>query len=99
MFVKSLSIQNYRTLENIQLSFSEYYTAISGKNNAGKSNIIRAIRCMLGDNFRIRLFGEGILGGGIEWKDDITSWVKDKDAELKITITFIHTKHKFSTNK
>lgn len=43
---------------------------------------------MLGDNFRIRLFGEGILGGGIEWKDDITSWVKDKDAELKITITF-----------
>lgn len=44
MIIKKLNVQNYRTLENVEVEFKGYYTAISGKNNAGKSNIIRVIR-------------------------------------------------------
>lgn len=42
MFIKSLEASNFRTLENFNVVFNGYYTAISGKNNAGKSNILRA---------------------------------------------------------
>lgn len=47
MFIKSLEASNFRTLENFNVVFNGYYTAISGKNNAGKSNILRAIRTIV----------------------------------------------------
>lgn len=43
MFLKKITTTNYRTLCDFSLEFSDYYTAICGKNNAGKSNVIRAI--------------------------------------------------------
>lgn len=35
MIIKKIVAKNYRTLEDVELKFSGYYTAISGKNNAG----------------------------------------------------------------
>lgn len=33
MIIKKIVAKNYRTLEDVELKFSGYYTAISGKNN------------------------------------------------------------------
>jgi predicted ATP-dependent endonuclease of OLD family len=41
-----LKIENYRSIEILELDFPSYYTAICGKNNSGKTNIVRAIRCV-----------------------------------------------------
>lgn len=89
MIIKQIKIQNYRTLENIEVSFNGYYTAISGKNNAGKSNIIRAIRGALNQGMRFRIRGGSYFGvEGFDWNDDITSWKKDtkENITLKLTI-------------
>ena len=89
MIIKQIKIQNYRTLENIEVSFHGYYTAISGKNNAGKSNIIRAIRGALNQGMRFRIRGGSYFGvEGFDWNDDITSWKKDtkENITLKLTI-------------
>ena len=50
MYLSRLVIRNYRSIENLDLKFSRGKNIIVGKNNAGKSNIIRAIDVVLGEN-------------------------------------------------
>jgi len=71
--MKLISIQakNYRTLQDIRLSFSKSYCTVSGQNNAGKSSVIRLLSAL----FR--------RGGDYPWdesrfdyKEDRTQWLK-----------------------
>ncbi len=43
MKIKELQLKNYRSFEDCKIEFEDYYTAICGKNNSGKSNILRAV--------------------------------------------------------
>lgn len=43
MKIRSINIKNFRSIENTVIEFEDYYTAICGKNNSGKSNILRVI--------------------------------------------------------
>lgn len=89
MIIKKIIATNYRTLENVELNFNGFYTAISGKNNAGKSNVIRAIRGILNPGMRLRLRGGSIFSvENFDWKDDITSWKKDSKEDISIKLTF-----------
>ena len=49
MRIESVEIRNYRTFDQCEVSFPDYYTALSGKNNAGKSNLLRVIRAFFFD--------------------------------------------------
>ena len=87
MIIKRFSARNYRTLENVQIDLYGYYTAISGKNNAGKSNIIRALRTVLNPLPRLRFRGTAIFGNsGMDWKDEVTSWKKDSKEDIYVCI-------------
>ena len=44
--IKSLVIENYRSIEHIQFSFEDM-VAFVGPNNSGKTNILRAINWFL----------------------------------------------------
>lgn len=48
MRIKKLHLKNYRTFEDLEIKFPDFYTAICGQNDAGKSNIIRALELLLG---------------------------------------------------
>ncbi len=48
MRIKKLNLKNYRTFEDLEIEFPDFYTAICGQNDAGKSNIIRALQLLLG---------------------------------------------------
>jgi putative ATP-dependent endonuclease of the OLD family len=41
--IKDIRLINFRSFEDCLVEFEDFYTAICGKNNSGKSNIIRAI--------------------------------------------------------
>ncbi|MHA8075765.1 ATP-dependent nuclease [Aquirufa sp. TARAVU-A1A] len=43
MKIKDIHLKNFRSFEDCKIEFHDYYAAICGKNNSGKSNIIRAI--------------------------------------------------------
>lgn len=43
MKIRELYLKNYRSFEDCTIQFEDYYTAICGKNNSGKSNILRAV--------------------------------------------------------
>lgn len=49
MHLSKLIISNYRSIREISLSFDKGKNIIVGKNNAGKSNILKAIDLILGD--------------------------------------------------
>lgn len=46
MKIENLEIKNFRTLENVTLNFDGYFASISGKNNAGKTSVIKCIRSL-----------------------------------------------------
>jgi predicted ATP-dependent endonuclease of OLD family len=73
MKVESVSVQNYRTLEDIKIEFSGYYTAISGQNNAGKTTLIKVLRETFKDHLRDRFsFGRDEER---TYQEDKTQWV------------------------
>lgn len=81
-------VQNYRTLENVEVKFHGYYTAISGQNNGGKTSLIRAIRNTFKDNARDVYFYR--KREGVTYRDDKTQWTKgDKEIvfDYEITVT------------
>lgn len=85
MRILKIKALNYRSLENIEINFNEYYNAISGKNNCGKSNIIKTILSFL--TYDLRLFSSSSTGS-INFNSDYPSWkIKDKQKEsIKIEI-------------
>ena len=50
MYLSRLIIQNYRSIEMLNIIFAKGKNVIVGKNNSGKSNIISAINLVLGEN-------------------------------------------------
>lgn len=49
MYLSRVIIQNYRSIDFLNLEFSKGKNVIVGKNNSGKSNIISAINLVLGE--------------------------------------------------
>jgi len=49
MYLSRLYIENYRSIKKLDLKFGKGKNIIVGKNNSGKSNIIRAIDLILGE--------------------------------------------------
>ena len=50
MYLSKVIINNYRSIKELSLKFEKGKNIIVGKNNSGKSNIIRAIDLILGEN-------------------------------------------------
>lgn len=62
MIIKRLKTKNYRSLEDLEINFNPYYNALSGKNNSGKSNVIRALLTFLTYDFRfLREYSENVI--------------------------------------
>lgn len=84
MKITKLEINNYRTFEDVQIDFDDYYSAICGQNDAGKSNIVRALRAVLReDNIygRARRHSISALRDYPRWKD-----TKENDKEVSVSI-------------
>lgn len=50
MYISRVIIKNYRSIKSLTLSFNSGKNVIVGKNNSGKSNIIKAIDIVLGES-------------------------------------------------
>ena len=79
MKLSSLHVKNFRTLEDVTVSFNGFYTAISGQNNAGKTTLLRAIRHTFRDNSREIYFYR--RRDEVTYRDDRTQWAK-KDEDI-----------------
>ena len=50
MYLHRINIKNYRSIEYVDITFAKGKNIIVGKNNCGKSNIIKAIDLVLGES-------------------------------------------------
>ena len=74
MKIAGIHVKNYRSIEDLSLNFPSYYSAICGKNDAGKSNLIRVLRSVFRAPDRFFFPTEQ----GVSLTEDFTKW-KEKD--------------------
>src|SRR5574340_400480 len=72
MRLLELETKNYKTLEQINLKFAPDYCTLSGRNNAGKSAVIRALNILLTEEARPWLNESN----RIDYSEDRTQWIK-----------------------
>lgn len=86
MKITKLATRNYRTLENLDLSFPSSYSAICGANDSGKTNVVRAIRALMGDDSPYT--GLGLQDQAeLSLRDDYTKWKTAPPGEREIELT------------
>jgi putative ATP-dependent endonuclease of the OLD family len=86
MQIKSLKIENYRSIQNLELSFSDYYVALSGKNNSGKSNVIRALRTFFSEDTPFTFYEKLKIDAAA----DKPKWLaKDATEDIRLTISLL----------
>lgn len=85
MFLRDLTIQNLRSIRNLQLSFQAFaeknrkWTLILGENGCGKSTILRAVALLCaGSDALPHLLGH-----------DVDSWIHYGEAEANISATLV----------
>src|ERR1700730_2227032 len=70
VFVSRLYIVNYRSIRELDLHFAKGKNVIIGRNNCGKSNIVRALHIVLGETSPTYQKSENItLGDFHSWKE------------------------------
>ena len=80
MRIRQLALSRYRTFEDLKIEFPNFYTAICGQNDAGKSNVIRALSLLLEDYepyyFRRRFPSE------LSSESDYPKWLDESDGPI-----------------
>jgi len=77
MRLVSITSKNYRTLEDTKLGFAKNYCTISGRNNAGKSCVIRLLSTLFRNKPNFFFVTEELR---LDYKEDKTQWVKQAKA-------------------
>lgn len=91
MKITEFKIRNFRTLEEVDITFPSSYTAICGRNDSGKTNIVRAIRALMKEETAIRFFLNVETQEELSLKDDFPKWkdvpVKEQHIILEIALS------------
>jgi putative ATP-dependent endonuclease of OLD family len=70
VFVSRLYVVNYRSIRELDLHFAKGKNVIIGRNNCGKSNIVKALHIVLGENSPTYQKSENItLGDFHSWRE------------------------------
>ncbi|HSP15400.1 MAG TPA: ATP-binding protein [Thermoanaerobaculia bacterium] len=86
MKLTGATIKNFRSIEDVHLDFPSYYAALSGKNNSGKTNVLRALRSLLKESDP---YGFS-YGETPNVKEDYPKWkAGDKDKYIEIGIELL----------
>jgi predicted ATP-dependent endonuclease of OLD family len=82
MRIQDITVNNYRTLVDCSVNFPDYYSAISGKNNAGKSNLLRVMRAFFVDEDEYNPFGAEMTS--VSYKSDYPLWKRKEEKKESI---------------
>ena len=87
MIITRIKAKNYRSLEDIEIKFNPFYNALSGKNNCGKSNVIKAILSFLTHNYRFT--SQFSSNGPIDYNSDFPFWKKKEKIKESVYIEIV----------
>ena len=72
--IRSLHIQNYAIIDNLEIDFRDGLTAVTGETGAGKSIILGALSLILGERIDSKLFKDNEAKCVVEAEFDISSY-------------------------
>jgi putative ATP-dependent endonuclease of the OLD family len=75
MRITQLSVENYRTLQALKLDFPSFYTAICGRNDSGKTNVVTAVRHLFKQDERYYYRYSDSEKPWFTFAEDFTKWV------------------------
>lgn len=84
MYISNVKIRNFRSLKSVDIEFHPGKNVIVGKNNSGKSNIIKALDVVLGEkyptyyNVKREDFHATLINGDEKYEDSFTILVELK---------------------
>lgn len=83
MKITQIKIHNYRTIETLDLKFTEPFTAICGPNDCGKTNVVRVIRALMQeqDRFAFRNLEQ------VSTKENYPKWKQSDSGEKCVELT------------
>lgn len=83
MKISNIALTNFRSIEELSVEFPSFYTAISGKNNSGKSNLLKGLKMLFEPERRFRYRDEEI-----NFPQHFPAWkAKDSVEPIKFCIT------------
>jgi energy-coupling factor transporter ATP-binding protein EcfA2 len=84
MRITELTLHNYRTIADLTIPLSGFYTALCGKNDSGKTNVLNSIKTVFEDSDTGPFEDESALSA----KTDIPRWMNNaKDKAISIAIS------------
>jgi putative ATP-dependent endonuclease of OLD family len=82
MYLSKVSIRNYRSIKKLDTNFQKGKNIIIGRNNSGKSNIIKALDVVLGENSPTYAKSENITQKDFfTWKEKVGEEIIEKSAD------------------
>src|SRR6266545_1002137 len=88
MRIARLSVRNYRTLQTLDLTFPSFYSAVCGRNDSGKTNVVNVVRTLLVEERR-RYYGRPYSEKPeFSVKDDFTKWIEGDPKKRKLYASF-----------
>lgn len=84
MQITNVTAKNYRTLHDFEINFANGYCAISGRNNCGKSTVLKVIEYFLKGKDQNSYFYRD--DNSIKFDRDKTLWSDPDSIDISITI-------------
>jgi energy-coupling factor transporter ATP-binding protein EcfA2 len=84
--ITQLKVTNYRTLQDVVLTFPSSYTAICGQNDSGKTNVVRVLRALIRDQSLVGMFQPIEEEGRISPKNDFPKFHDVDPKQQAITV-------------
>lgn len=86
MRIKKARIRNYKSIVDCEFPFYGYYTAISGKNNAGKSNLLKSLLLFFEEEEEFPFMGR-MRDSDVDISTDYPQWkVSGEPIEIDVLI-------------
>jgi len=83
MKIERLHIRCYRTLVDLKLEFPTFYAAICGRNDCGKTNVVRAIRGLMKEDEPFTIQDEQ----SFSLKNDFPKWLESDTNDRRISVS------------
>ena len=86
MKITAFNIRNFRTLEDVKLTFPSSYAAICGPNDSGKTNVVRAVRALMKEETPFQMISFDVEEE-LSLKEDYPKWKDTPPDEKTIELT------------
>jgi len=84
--ITAFNIRNFRTLEDVKLTFPSSYAAICGPNDSGKTNVVRAVRALMKEETPFQMISFDVEEE-LSLKEDYPKWKDTPPDEKTIELT------------